>query len=274
MKRSLWQAGALAAVALGAVTLSSAQVSAQATGRVRVVHMSPDAPAVDVLVDGQRAISNLAFKSAAEYAALPAGTRNIRVTPAGQNQTAVITADLPITAGQDATVVAIGPLAQVAGQVIPDNNAAPAAGKAKVRVVHAAPDAPAVDIAVRGGPVLVPNLAYRGVSPYLEVDAGTYNLEVRPTGTTNVALNVPNVTLTPGQIVTVFAAGRVADNSLAAVPVVYTAAQAAGAPRTGVGAAQFADEGTNALFIGGLALVAAILLVGGGALATQRRRDQ
>jgi hypothetical protein len=39
---------------------------------VRVAHLSPDAPAVDVLVNGQRAITNLAFKEVTPYIPLPA----------------------------------------------------------------------------------------------------------------------------------------------------------------------------------------------------------
>src|SRR3712207_261971 len=61
-----WTATALGAAAVGVVALGATGADAQGTARVRVVHMSPDAPAVDVLVDGQRAISNLAFKSATD----------------------------------------------------------------------------------------------------------------------------------------------------------------------------------------------------------------
>jgi hypothetical protein len=235
--------------------------------------MSPDAPAVDVLVDGQRAISNLAFKSATEYASLPAGTRDVRVTPAGQNQTAVISAQLPLQAGTDSTIVAVGPLAQIGALPLQDDNRAPAAGKAKVRFVHASPDAPAVDVAVTGGPVLFPNVAFRGVGGYSEVDAGTYNLEVRAAGTQNVALRVPNVTLQSGQIVTVFAAGTVAGNSLSAVPVVYTAGQtASGMPPVGTGLV--ADTETNSALYAGLAAAGLVLVAGVGTLAVARRRSR
>jgi hypothetical protein len=41
--------------------------------KVRVVHASPDAPAVDVWVNGQVAISGLAFGEATDYVALAGG---------------------------------------------------------------------------------------------------------------------------------------------------------------------------------------------------------
>lgn len=85
---------------------------------------------------------------------------------------------------------------------------APASGKAKVRFAHMSPDAPAVDVAVRGGGVLFSNQSFRGVTPFVEVDASSYNLEVRPAGTTTVALPLGNIQFDAGKMYTVVAAGR------------------------------------------------------------------
>ena len=52
---------------------------------VRVAHLSPDAPAVDVLVNGQRAITGLAFKEVTHYIPLPAAKVRVQVVPAGQD---------------------------------------------------------------------------------------------------------------------------------------------------------------------------------------------
>ena len=125
----------------------------------------------------------------------------------GKTEPQVISATLPLDAGKDYTVVALNTLANIEPLVLTDNNAAPAAGKAHVRFVHASPDAPAVDVAVKGGPVIFSNVAFKGVGDYTPVDAGTYNLEVRLAGTNTVALDVPNVTLSDGSVYTVFAMG-------------------------------------------------------------------
>ena len=42
-------------------------------GNVRVAHLSPDAPAVDVRVNGAVAFQNLSFNEVSDYADLPAG---------------------------------------------------------------------------------------------------------------------------------------------------------------------------------------------------------
>lgn len=185
----------------------SLAVYAQADqARVRVVHASPDAPAVDVWVNDGEAFTNAPFKGITDYASLDVGTYNVKVVPAGATEPVVIEADLTLEA-KDYTVVAVGNLADIEPLVLVDNNAAPAAGKAHVRFVHASPDAPAVDVAVTGGPVLFSNVAFKGTGDYLPVDAGTYDLEVRLAGTETVALAVPGVALSDGTVYTVFAMG-------------------------------------------------------------------
>jgi len=196
---------------------------AQSQVRVRVVHASPDAPAVDVLVNDGVAFSNAPFKGITGYATLNPATYNVKVVPTGATEPVVIEADLTLEA-KDYTVVALGQLANIEPLVLVDNNSAPAAGKAHVRFVHASPDAPAVDIAVKGGPVLFSNIAFKGVGDYLPVDAGTYNLEVRLAGTDTVALDVPGVALNNGTVYTIFAMGLAGGTPvLQAVPSVDVA---------------------------------------------------
>lgn len=232
---------------------------------VRVVHMAPGAPNVDVAVDDHRAFANLAFKAATDYAPVPAGRRNVKVTPANAAQPVVIDANLDLQAGARYTVVATGEGSGIQALVLNDNIDAPPAGQAKVRLVHASPDAPAVDVAAQGGPVLFRNVAFRGVGDYANVPAGTYTLEVRPTGQTTAVLTVPNVALSSGQNVTIFAAGKAGDQTLAAVPVAYQAT--AQMPRTGAG---LAGGTVPAFWLAGLA--ALVILTGGAGVRLATRR--
>ena len=94
--------------------------------RVRVVHASPDAPAVDVYADGAKVLTNVAFKGSSDYLSVPAGPHNFKVFATGANPatgTAVINADATLEAGKDYTVVAIGKLAEIKPLVLVDNNA-------------------------------------------------------------------------------------------------------------------------------------------------------
>ena len=61
--------------------------------QVMVVHASPDAPGVDLLVDNSIVGSNLTFPNNTGYLQLDAGTYNIKVNVTGTSTT-VIEADL------------------------------------------------------------------------------------------------------------------------------------------------------------------------------------
>jgi hypothetical protein len=142
--------------ALLALTIAPAAFAQAGTAKVRVVHASPDAPAVDVIVNGNKALTNVPFFAASAYLDLPAGSYDIQVVPAGATSPVVIDAKgVRIEAGKAYTIAATGKLAEIKPTILIDDLSAPAAGKAHVRVIHFSPDAPAVDIKVAGGPTLI-----------------------------------------------------------------------------------------------------------------------
>ena len=197
------------------VSLSAAAYARGNDARVRVVHASPDAPAVDVLVDGSVAFENAPFPGITEYASLPAGTYNVQVVPTGTTTPVVIDGDLSLFYNTDYTVVAVNVLSEIEPLVLIDKNTPTAPSKSTLRFVHASPDAPAVDIRVaNGGPYLFANVPFKGVGDYITVPRGTYSLEVVVAGTDTVAVSLPNVMLDGGTTYTVFAVGTLAESTL------------------------------------------------------------
>ena len=80
MKR-LFAVVAVLALAL-TLGLNSIALAQEAQARVRVVHASPDAPAVDVWVNGNVAFSNAPFKGITAYAGLAPASYQVQVIPA------------------------------------------------------------------------------------------------------------------------------------------------------------------------------------------------
>ena len=190
------------------VLLAAAPAQAVPPGaRVRVVHASPDAPPVDVWVDGMPGLLGVNFGQATPYAPLAFGRHRFQVVPAGEVEPVVIDARVFLRPNRDYTVVAVGFLSDIAPLVLRDRNNFPPLSLARVRFVHASPDAPPVDIAVTGGPILFADVAFTEVPRYIQVPPGTYNLEVRVAGTDVVVLSVPGVRLEGGTVYTVFAIG-------------------------------------------------------------------
>jgi hypothetical protein len=179
-----------------------------ATSDVKVIHASPNAPGVDLLVDGAVAGRNLMYPENTGYLAVNAGTRNVKVNVTGTSTT-VINADLSLMQGVSYSVFAVDSVSKLSTVVLTDDLTAPAAGNAHVRFIHLSPNAPAVDIALAGGAVVWSNKKFKEYTVFTPLAAGTYNLEVRLAGTTTVVLPLPNVTVASGKIYTVFAKGFV-----------------------------------------------------------------
>jgi Domain of unknown function (DUF4397) len=212
-----------AAAALAAVMAVPGITAAQDdTAKVRVGHFSPDAPAVDVYANGGAILEDVPFGVLSDYLEVPAGTYTIEVVAAGADPAdgAVIgPVDLPFEAGTMTTVAATNVLDSIEAQVLTDEPM-PQDGVAQVRVVHFSADAPAVDIALDGGDVVVENLAYPDAQGYLDLPEGEYDLEIRPTGTTDVAFDIDPLPLTGGNSYTVFAIGSLADGSFTVLPAI------------------------------------------------------
>jgi hypothetical protein len=254
---------ALAALALALILVPSA-FAQSGTAKVRVIHASPDAPAVDVYVNGNAALTNVPFFTASDYLDLPAGSYRIQVTPTGAPaDQAVIDATATVEAGMAYTIAATGPVASIAPTIIVDDLSAPAAGSVKVRVYHFSPDAPAVDVKLADGTTLISNLAFPDASDYLEVPAGTYDLQVTPAGGDAVVIDLPGTALPAGQIISVFATNEVASIT---PEVAVTAPVAAAAPEAPATLPTTSNGVTEPLVVFALLAVAMI----GGALMLRR----
>lgn len=83
----------------------------------------------------------------------------------------------------------------------------------RVRVFHAVPNAPAVDVYANDN-LIVRNLAYKETSPYLPVPSGNYNIKVYPTGETTNPVIDSKVFVPENSIYTIAAIGELPDISL------------------------------------------------------------
>ena len=207
----------LARLGVAAVMLLSiaAPASAADSAMVRVLHGSPDAPAVDVYLDNTRvsSLTGVPFGVISGYLSVPAGDHNVKVYATGTTTAPVIDANVSLASGASYTIAATGAVASIGAQVLRDEPS-PSCTTAQVRVVHFSADAPAVDVAAAGAApsdAVVKSLAYRNASGYLDLPGGSYDLEVRPAGTTTVALPLPGVKVENCSSYSVFAIGSAAN---------------------------------------------------------------
>lgn len=182
-----------------------------ARARVRVVHASSDAPAVDVLVNEAAVLEDVPFGVASGYLELLSGTYSIAVA-ASSSGARVIEADVTLAPQADYTIAAVNQLASIEPLILEDDNAAPGAGNVKVRLVHAAVLAGAVDVYITppGGDLagVTPTISgfeFKANSGYLEVPAGDYQVRITVAGTQQVAIDTGSLSLADGVVRSAFA---------------------------------------------------------------------
>jgi hypothetical protein len=122
----------------------------------------------------------------------------------------VISTDLTLTPNSTQTVAAVGRLSEIMPLVIEEETMPQLdRNKSYVRFVHLSPDAPAVDITLPDGTILFENTSFTEAGEYIEVDPGSYSLQVRPTGTEQIVLTLPDVRFEPATVYSVYAVGFV-----------------------------------------------------------------
>ncbi len=109
----------------------------------------------------------------------------------------------------------------------------------KIRVLHAVPDAPAVDVYANDN-LIVENLAYKEMSPYLPVSTGNYNIKVYPTGETTNPVIDSSVYVPENSVYTIAAIGELPDISL------YPIQEPASVNKTGMSCVRFIHLSPNA----------------------------
>ncbi|TGB04008.1 DUF4397 domain-containing protein [Halobacillus salinus] len=226
---------------------------------VRVLHASPDAPAVDVYVDGNAVVEGAEFKAATDYMELPAGEHTIEVYAAGTmgEQDPVLSADATVEAGMAYTAAAIGNLDSIELKITQDETEA-SEGMAKVRVGHFIPGAPAVDVGPIGGDALFSGAEFPMVTDYSELEAGTYDLEVRTTDGTQL-IDLSGTTIESGKVYSAFAVGTA--DSPDVLLLEDSSAMPSSMPETGFGgASQNSNTMAYAAILGVLAMGAGLVL--------------
>jgi hypothetical protein len=174
--------------------------------------------------------ATLAAPNTAFYSAVLAGSRTLVLKRTADTNTTVATINFSVTASQDRTIYAIGGAsgtAVTAFQTV-DDNALPASGQARIRLVHLSPTAGAVDIFVTAvgadlatATPTLSNVANQTASSYLPLAAGTYQVRVVRAGTAAasragaVAINVAGLAITAGTGRTIVAV----DNNVGGAPL-------------------------------------------------------
>ena len=179
---------------------------------VRVFHASPNAPAVDIYVNGGLAFKNLSFKDFTEYVQLPMGQYKIEVFPAGQKENPVLTQNVQVPTKQVITIAAAGNLDDL--QLIPyveQTSEDLPANESRLRAIHLSPDAPDVDVLIDGN-IAFSNIGFMDATYYDQLPSRSYEIKVNVASTENTVLAL-EVELKSQKVYTIYVVGNPLDLS-------------------------------------------------------------
>jgi len=183
----------------------SASVSMQ-PAKIRILHASPNASAVDVYVNGQRILQNITFKQHSNYIPFPQGQYRFDVYPTNTQSSPLFSAIVPAMGGYIYTIAVAGDISKLQLLSFVDNTYLPY-GEAKIRFVHLSADAPAVDLAMKESDILFSNVPFKQATEFLQVSPGSAHLDVLVTGMKNVILSLSDVKVEANKIYSVYMIG-------------------------------------------------------------------
>ena len=153
------------------------------TGWIRLAHLSPNTPPVDVYLysfgnsDAQIVLHHVAYGTVSPYEAVTAGDYSVamRASGAAPSSQPVLSASVTVKADHAYTVAGMGPEASLRLQVLDDQLTTPS-GKSAVRVIQASLKQQTVKFTC-GGQTIVPKATFGSVSSYTSIPANTWTME-------------------------------------------------------------------------------------------------
>src|SRR5215467_536443 len=181
--------GALALIALAVPTASA---SASSNGYVRLAHLSPNTPAVDVYLysfgdsTAQLVLQHVAYGTVSPFEQLAPGgyTVAMRLAGAAASTPAVLSTTVSVAAGDAYTVAGMGPASGLRLEVFNDPLTTPP-GTALVQVIQASLQQNSLSVTA-GGTQLASALPFGQATGFVPAPAGTWTVKVTgPSETTS-----------------------------------------------------------------------------------------
>jgi Domain of unknown function (DUF4397) len=231
--RRLLMLAAASALLLGIPAAATAYASSATTGTgwIRLAHLSPNTPAVDVYLysfgdsNAMIVLHHVAYGTVSPYESVQAGDYSVAMRAAGASATSqpVLSTSVTIAAGHAYTVAGLGPESGLRLAVLDDDLTTPS-GQALVRVIQASLKQQVVTVKL-GSVTFASGLKFATVSTYRAVSPGTVSVSVSSSGGTANA----SVTLGAGTVHTLV----VLDSASGLEVVNLTDASGSGTPPLG-----------------------------------------
>jgi hypothetical protein len=194
----------LAAAACGEATAPVLLLDAT----VRVLHAAPETARLEVILEGESR-TLLEYAEVSDHITIGSGERRLELATEGE-EAALIDFEIMLEPDTQYTVLAAGVAGDLNPIVLIDDPTPADTGETRIRLVHAAPTAGAVDIYVTepgaelatAVPVLT-SVAFGAASDYMVLDSRTYQVRVAVAGGGVVLIDLPLLVMSSMQVLTI-----------------------------------------------------------------------
>jgi Domain of unknown function (DUF4397) len=172
----------------------------------RVMNASPDSPPLRVFVGNVEIDDFLPFRAVSDYDRIDEGFNDVAVFASHTND--LLLEGTPFFAErQDHTIIVLDSVQFLDAVLLTDDNSPPAPNDFKLRFVHAAPSADAVDAYITApnedlgsAQPLFADVVFGGFAGYASLPQGTFQLRVTPAGSKNVIADTGTLGFAAGQV--------------------------------------------------------------------------
>lgn len=172
--------------AVAGLAFTGSPAGAATPSYVRLAHLSPDTPSVDVYLTSytrpqwKLVIKGVGYGAVSPYQRVQPDRYAVSMRPAGAAASSppVLSTNVNAASGKAFTVAGVGPYADLGLAVINDDLTLPSAGQARVRVIQGSARAKAVSIGAQDGPTVTDGIGFAKTTGYTAVPAGKWTLQV------------------------------------------------------------------------------------------------
>jgi hypothetical protein len=216
--RALLLIAVAAALVLSVTLLPGTRVAGaqedEADAIITVVHASPDAPAVDVVVDGLTIAEGLEFGNFVDGVPVSGGEHDVQVIPAGEAaSSALIDESFEVDSGQAYQLAVANLLAELELRTYQSNLDDLPDGEARVRLINLVAGSDELDLVQVGGDEWFDAVAFGDASDHRNVEAGSYELDLRPNDSETSLVSASALTIDAKTEVTLIALGNQAEGT-------------------------------------------------------------
>ncbi len=185
----------LSSVTLFSCTKTSNNQTVTPVSILSVIDVSPDAPALD-FYENSTVINTNAINYGSGLAYFNSYAGNVAFSFDGNGTSTKLGADnVTLTANHYYTLILANSIKTPDFILLADTLVSPGQTNSSIRFINASANAPAVDVVVKKGSVLINNIAYKGVTKFVSAPVMTNDtLQVLQAGTSTVLATLPNIT--------------------------------------------------------------------------------